>query len=431
MVSFELLSVYSCEMNFLIVWSLLITLVTSTCFARVGESKAECGKYYGKSIKQASNTANKNDRWYYKKGDYLFELEYHEGVCVRVTYSREDKGVLDKEELRVFLAFNKSADKHTKWTPLAKDKWFTVNPNKKAEFDKGKLSIYDFDYTTANSKNNVKIQAAEAPSNNGSKIDLSVNRIPIIVFTGQSLSVAAPRAIEPYISTDIPQLIANHFGSGASPVTSVQTAVIKGDKMGSQWEFARLLNNANWNGGEFALANSGKGATPAFLWRDGQPRSVESLASINAIISAVNAKNPGKYAYVHSIIINQGQREAQTSVTWSGSWSLYIDRIIADYATEGHMIKSYVVEMSSVHSDRYGVENVQRIQNEMERLAVNVGDEDYRENVTLISTQGFTAADYNRDRVHHNHEGYNLMGVKIFNAFAAKNGINLVEDTRP
>jgi hypothetical protein len=247
--------------------------------------------------------------------------------------------------------------------------------------------------------------------------------IQIVAFTGQSNTLGAPRNLAPYDIVSLPAL----FRYNGQATTTVSAQVTDGGKLGGNWKFAEQLDAQAWNDGDFAFLTTGDGGPPSDEWNPGYPtpyRLDEFKTSLDALISEIEAANPGRTARLHSVVIQQGEKEAGTGQVWASDWRLFCGHIRAAY---GSQIDYYVVANNEFQSSvRIFTEQVKASQLE---LCTTTTSPYYVERAFYVDPDGVNS--HIGDNLHYSAAGYDGVGVRIFNVFAARNGLSRIDDPWP
>ncbi|MBK1856507.1 sialate O-acetylesterase [Oceaniferula flava] len=182
----------------------------------------------------------------------------------------------------------------------------------------------------------------------------SLDRVPIIAFTGQSNTLHTPRNSAPYSTTDLPYYFSFAQGNadtsaGASELfTSVTNAITSGKPIGSCWEFANALHASDYRAGalrRFAFVQTGLGGRASWEWKSGQKRNVEFQNALDALITQIET-HPYTTGELKAVVVNQGERDTDTSGTWDVSWTSFITSIRNKY---GNQVQLYIQTLNNLH----------------------------------------------------------------------------------
>ena len=96
---------------------LIIAIMPLTALARIGETKEQCDKRYGKYI--TPSFANKGIRYlYFKTHGLAIDIHIIQSTCHRIKYFKEDEGMLAKEEIVALLNENGKG-----WQQTSETEW--------------------------------------------------------------------------------------------------------------------------------------------------------------------------------------------------------------------------------------------------------------------------------------------------------------------
>ncbi len=96
---------------------LIIATMPLTALARIGETKEQCDKRYGKLVIPAL-ASNGVEYLNYRVHGFAIGLHIFDSTCQKIKYNKEDEGVLAKSEIEALLSEN-GAD----WQQISETEW--------------------------------------------------------------------------------------------------------------------------------------------------------------------------------------------------------------------------------------------------------------------------------------------------------------------